>query len=250
MTSQKPPLPGPPLPEPPLPGPGDALFLDFDGTLTALRDDPDAVWLPDGGAAVLTALSGKLGGALAVISGRGIVDLAKRAPAGLWRIGGHGLDICAPGEDPAGAAHAAPALLVNALKRLAADTSGARLEEKGGVLALHYRAAPEAGEALAAAMTEILRDIDGYRLQSGKMVLEAKPFGAHKGRALAAMMENPPFAGRTPVMVGDDATDEDAIAFAIDAGGEGVKVGPGESRARFRLSGPADVWRWLEAAAS
>lgn len=250
MTINEPHPAGPPPTEPPLPGPGAALFLDFDGTLTALRDDPDAVWLPDGRAAILTALSEKLGGALAVISGRGIVDLAKRAPAGLWRIGGHGLDICAPGEDPARAAHAAPAPLIDALKQLARGVPGARLEEKGGVLALHYRAAPEAGEALAAAMAEILRDVDGYRLQSGKMVLEAKPFGAHKGRALAAMMENPPFAGRTPIMVGDDATDEDAIAFAIEAGGEGVKVGPGESRARFRLSGPADVWRWLEAASS
>ncbi len=251
MTHEDPPLSGSAsLTEPPLPDARAALFLDFDGTLAGLRDDPDAVFLPDGGAAVLSRLSEKLGGALAVISGRGVVDLAKRAPETLWRIGAHGLDVCPPGADPAGAAHQAPPELVETLKQLALAVPGARLEEKGGVLALHYRAAPQAGEALAGAMAEILRDVDGYRLQSGKMVLEAKPFGAHKGRALAAMMEKPPFAGRTPLMIGDDATDEDAIAFAIEAGGDGVKVGPGESRARFRFAGPEDVWRWLEAAAS
>jgi trehalose 6-phosphate phosphatase len=80
------------------------------------------------------------------------------------------------------------------------------------------------------------------------MVFEAKPSHAHKGRALARMMQQPPFLGRVPVMVGDDTTDEDAMRVAMDLGGWAVKVGPGASAAEYGLSGPEEVWTWLQAA--
>ena len=235
---------------PPLPGPDAALFLDFDGTLAPIQLDPDAVSMPPHGAAILSALAEKLGGALAIISGRDMRDLIARTPDGLWRAGAHGLEICAPGENAEDAPLAAPPALVSALDLIAAGVDGARLEQKGPVLALHYRAAPEAGDTLAAAMAKVLDGVEGYVMQSGKMVHEAKPMHANKGRALAQLMERAPFAGRAPIMIGDDATDEDAIAYAIEAGGKGVKVGAGDSRAMFRLSDPDDVWRWLEAAAA
>ena len=63
------------------------------------------------------------------------------------------------------------------------------------------------------------------------MVVEVKPAAAHKGAALRALASRPPFAGRRPVMLGDDTTDEDAIAAAQALGGLGVKVGPGDSAA-------------------
>lgn len=78
--------------------PDHALFLDFDGTLTDIQDDPDTVVLPQGGAEALVALSARIGGALAVISGRDVTDLQTRVPQELWRIGGHGLDVASPGE--------------------------------------------------------------------------------------------------------------------------------------------------------
>ncbi|MFO7855280.1 MAG: trehalose-phosphatase, partial [Paracoccaceae bacterium] len=55
---------------------GDALFLDFDGTLADLGPDPDAVFAPPELAAALPRLAARLGGALAVVSGRGLADLA------------------------------------------------------------------------------------------------------------------------------------------------------------------------------
>lgn len=78
----------------------DALFLDFDGTLAELGPDPDAIRLPDATLADLERLADRLGGALAVISGRDLRDLAARTPAGLWRAGGHGLEIAAPLAEP------------------------------------------------------------------------------------------------------------------------------------------------------
>jgi trehalose 6-phosphate phosphatase len=59
------------------------------------------------------------------------------------------------------------------------------------------------------------------------------------------LLAQPPFAGRPPVFVGDDATDEDGIRAAQAAGGFGVRVGPGRSAARYRLADPDAVGAWL-----
>lgn len=225
-----------------------ALFLDFDGTLAPIGDDPDAVHLPAEGAACLLALAEALGGALAVISGRDIADLSSRTPSGIWRIGGHGLDSAQPGTVMVAdrRAHEAPAAMRARLDRLVAGMAGTRLEDKGAVIALHYRAAPDAGPALFHEAEAIIADYDGYRLQHGKMVIEAKPAAANKGVALAAMMKDAPFAGRVPVMVGDDVTDEDAMDVALTTGGFAVKVGDGKTIAPYRLANPGDVWIWLK----
>jgi len=88
----------------------------------------------------------------------------------------------------------------------------------------------------------------GYKVQRGKMVIEAKPAAANKGRALTARMAGAPFSGCRPVMVGDDTTDEDAFAVALALGGDAIKVGAGQSVARLHLESPAAVAHWLSAA--
>lgn len=222
-----------------------ALFLDFDGTLAPIRDDPDAVALPSGGAQVLGALARRLGGALALLSGRDVRDLSRRVPGSIWRAGGHGLEICAPGEAPACERAAAPEILSRAIAEAIEGIEGARIETKGEILAVHYRAAPDAAGILSQRLAIAAARAEGYSLQHGKMVFEAKPAHAHKGAALLRLMRHAPFAGRVPVMVGDDTTDEDAMQAALDAGGLAVKVGQGESLAPARLSTPDDVWNWL-----
>lgn len=227
-----------------------ALFLDFDGTLTHIQENPATVFLPDGGADVLLRVAKQLNGALVIISGRDIRDLATRTPSTLWRIGGHGLDVCAPGEDPAAVAHEPPETLTAALQSIVASFKSVRLEQKGAVFAIHYRAAPEIGDALHEELQQSVAAYPEYRLEHGKMVFELKPPGASKGEALTSMMRATPFAGRTPLIVGDDTTDEAAMIAAIKMGGAAIKVGDGESAARLRFDNPDAVWEWLKEAAN
>ena len=227
---------------------GDALFLDFDGTLAELGPDPDAIALPSDTAGALLRVAAVLGGAVALLSGRDIRDLSGRTPGGVWRLGGHGLETVAPG---APVPPAPPPLADDVLAPLRAVTAipGVRLELKGPVAALHYRAAPDAEEACLGAARLAATLGPDLVSQAGKMVVEVKPVAAHKGTALAALMATLGFRGRRPVMLGDDTTDEDAIVVAQDMGGVGVKVGPGPSAAHLRTPSPVTVRAWLAAQA-
>ena len=233
---------------PPLNLSGHALFLDFDGTLAPLQDDPASVVISTVQQATLVKVSAAMGGALAIISGRDIEDLSLRVPTDLLRIGGHGLDVAQPGETALRSPGLPPASLASAVARAVAGLSQVWVEPKGRVLAVHYRANPDVAGDLHAKLATIIADHSEYSLQAGKMVFEAKPASANKGTALAAAMLASPFAGRTPVLIGDDKTDEDAIRSAITLGGHGVKVGTGESAAEWRLPDTAAVWNWLETA--
>lgn len=223
-----------------------ALFLDFDGTLAPLQDDPDTVVLPVGGADQLRTLAKDLDGALVLISGRSIQDLSARTPNDLWRAGGHGQDICRPGESAATSADDAPIELREAVSREVQQHDGVRIENKGRVIAVHYRQNPSVGPTLATSLSNISDEADGYAFQRGKMVIELKPRGANKGLALKSIMTQAPFEGRLPIMVGDDTTDEDAMKAAQELGGLGIKVGAGETCARYRFDDTDSVWNWLK----
>ncbi len=225
-------------------GQGDALFLDFDGTLAEIGPDPEAVVLDPATAGAILRLAGALGGAVAVISGRDLRDLVRRTPDGLWRAGGHGLEILAPGERPG---PPPPTAADGVLAPLRAMTAwpGVRLELKGPVAALHYRLAPAAEAGCHAAAHAAAAAGSALVVQPGKMVVEVKPARASKGVALDTLARRPPFAGRRPVMLGDDATDEEAMHAALALGGTAVKIGPGPTIAPHRGDGPAEVRAWL-----
>jgi len=116
-----------------------------------------------------------------------------------------------------------PAWLVVA-EALAATHPGTLLEYKARGFVLHYRLAPAAGPALECGLLALLDGQATHVLMPAHMAFEVRPRGADKGTAVAALLERAPFAGRVPVYVGDDVTDEDAIRVARARGGLGLLV--------------------------
>jgi trehalose 6-phosphate phosphatase len=95
---------------------------------------------------------------------------------------------------------------------------------------------------------ESVKDSNGaLELQVGKMVFELKPAGVDKGKAIEEFMHDAPFAGRVPVFLGDDVTDEFGFRLVNRIDGHSIKVGPGPTDARWRLANPAGAKAWLGA---
>ncbi len=83
-------------------------------------------------------------------------------------------------------------------------------------------------------------------LIAGRCVSELRPRGLDKGSAIRRFMLNAPFAGRIPVFIGDDRTDEDGFAVVVEQGGEAILVGPeAPSAATARIANPAQLLAWL-----
>lgn len=225
-----------------------AVFLDVDGTLLDLAEHPEKVELRPGLIHTLEGLHRVV--PVALVSGRRIADLDRLfAPLTLPAAGQHG----AERRDSGGRvyrAKVAETALAPARADLAAwtrDHPGTLLEDKGLSLALHYRAAPHLQtQALQAARGALRRLGDGFVLGSGSMVYEIRPRGLDKGGAIAEFMHEPPFAGRRPVFVGDDVTDEDGFVVVNRLGGHAIKVGPGPTAAHWRLTDAMQVLDWLD----
>jgi len=240
-----------PLPAPPPIADGAALFLDFDGTLVELAEAPDAIRVPGELPPLLSRLAKRLGGRLAIVSGRSLGDLDRHLRCDEAAFSGsHGLELRFAGGSVLSVA--VPPDLAEARSEIAAFAQGKEgllVEEKPAGVALHFRLAPER-EAEALALVEAIASRTGLEVQRGKMVAELRPPGADKGDALAALMREPPFAGARPLFVGDDLTDERGFEAAARLGGGGVLVGaPRATAALWRLPDVAAVAAWLGAAA-
>ncbi len=231
--------------------PSCALFLDFDGTLVEIAPAPDAVQVPAALAASLQAVSACLGGALAIITGRPIVQIDDfLRPLVLPVAGVHGAERRQSGGALA-LLDTPPMGQVEATARaLAARHAGLLVESKRGSVALHYRQAPEHADLCLRAMRDAVAETPGLTLLQGKMVVEAKPGGASKGHAIEAYLREPPFAGRVPVFIGDDITDEAGFSTVQRLGGMGIKVGTGPSVSWQRVADPLALRQQLAAVAA
>ena len=223
-----------------------ALLLDFDGTLVDLAPRPDAVVVEPGLLDTLRGLRHRLGDALAVVTGRPVdaVD-AWLGDAPYAVAGEHGGAVrLGPGEPlrrpdlPA-----PPSTWLAAAERLAAAHPGALLEPKARGFALHYRAVPAAAAAFRDALAGMLAGSAAFELMAGHMLWEVRPSGVNKGSATLALMAHQPFAGRLPVFIGDDTTDEDGMRAARSLGGAGLRVDEA-------FGTPAGLRAWLRAAAA
>jgi trehalose 6-phosphate phosphatase len=234
---------------PPSPSLEWCLFLDVDGTLIELTDSPLATFADAELKTLLRDVSERLGGAVALVSGRGIGYLDSLFdPLRLPSAGLHGVER----RKASGAMHGAsftdhqldPARI--ALKELVAANPGSSLEDKGRTIAVHFRMAPAAGEGIHQSLIAIAKPLgSNYHIQEGNMVFEIKPRGFTKATAIKAFMKEPPFSGRTPVFVGDDLTDQDGFRMVEEQGGVSIAVG-GRVHGQYRLENAAAVRTWLE----
>ncbi len=237
----------------PLPRPEWAYFLDFDGTLVELAPTPEGVTVTPALRALLDGLTQATNGAVAVVSGRAIADVDKfLAPLRMPAAGLHGVEFRVHGavEDIASAITTGVEQALDRVRRCLADLAaaepGIRLEDKGGAIAVHYRAVPAAAERVRETVEAAVDGTPDLHIQHGKKVFEIKPSDTHKGEAVERFLREQPFAGRRPVFVGDDTTDEDGFAAVNAHGGLSVKVGEaGETLAGATLPDVAAVHRWL-----
>jgi trehalose 6-phosphate phosphatase len=226
-----------------------AFFLDIDGTLLEYAASPQEVRVEAGLLSLLERLFSSSGGAVALVSGRSVEDIDKLfAPLRFPAAGQHGTERRA--ADGSTRRHAPPldglGRAAGDIVRLTAAHAGLVFENKGMTLALHYRLAPGLRVLAEREMRAIAADLgDAFELQTGKFVVEIKPGGKDKGSAIAEFAAEPPFAGRRPVFIGDDLTDEAGFAVVNRIGGHSVKVGPGITQARWHLLDAAAVRRWL-----
>ena len=229
--------------------PETALFLDFDGTLVALAAQPELVQVPQGLAGTLAELHRRLNGALALVSGRRLLDLdGFLAPLMLPAAGEHGAQRRTANGMMISAPPADLGLLLQAAQGLVDRHPALKLERKNLALSLHYRQAPELESLCLQVMREALERSQGIELMQGKCVIDLKPEGFSKGTAIEFFMAEAPFSGRVPVFAGDDVTDEAGFEAVQRMGGHAIKVGPGPTLARHRCNGVLQLAAWLQSA--
>ncbi|KAA2211723.1 trehalose-phosphatase [Teichococcus oryzae] len=240
--------PLPPPPSPPLPGADAALFLDLDGTLIEIAPRPDAVVVPPHLPALLTRLAAGLGGAVAIVTGRGL-EVAKELARGgqdqpppIAFAAEHGSIIdgaALPGAHipPMPLPPSPPPAWREEAEAFVRARPGLLLEEKRHGFVLHFRAVPEQGEAATAFLQSLVAGTE-FQVLPAHAAAELRPRAADKGTAVQWLMRHPPFAGRVPLFIGDDVTDEYGIEACRALGGTGYRI-------PLAFAGPVAVHDWL-----
>jgi trehalose 6-phosphate phosphatase len=229
--------------------PDSALFLDVDGTLLDIAARPDAARVPSGLREDLAVLSHRLGGALALVSGRSIASVDRLFKPLLLPVAGqHGAELRrAPGVRVQRTAQDVDFEELRVpLERFAAAWPGILIEWKGRSVAVHCLAAPGSRGELGAVLAAEVEKIDGIELMDSRSGFDLKPRAVSKGSAIEWFLGEPPFRGRLPVFAGDDVTDEGGFAAVLQHQGFAIRVGSeGKSLARLRVANPADFRAWL-----
>jgi trehalose 6-phosphate phosphatase len=238
---------------PPPPALDWCLFLDVDGTLVELTDTPSQTVADPEIKHLLRDVAERLGGAVALVSGRKIQTLDELfAPLKLPAAGLHGVERRKAGGDIQGASFVDTRLDAAraAIKALIEAHPGASFEDKDRTIAVHFRMAPQLEDFIRRSLIEIAEPLGStYHIQSGKMMFEIKPRGFSKATAIEAFMKESPFSGRRPVFVGDDLTDQDGFAGVEAQGGISIAVGDC-IRGQYSLENVTAVRGWLRGIAA
>ena len=233
-----------------------SLFLDFDGTLTPIVDDPSQARLEQSTWELLGDLAKCPDILTVIITGRSLADIQDRVGVDeLVYAGNHGLEISGRGlrfvEPFAAARREVLSRMSRSLSERLHGIAGVRVEYKGLTTSVHYRQAdPERLRDIEQIVDTVVRpDVSPFFLDAGKMVLEVLPRSNwHKGAAVCWINSRLADREAVSIYVGDDRTDETAFRALADE--ITVCVGrPEWTSANFFVSDPGGVCRflsWLE----
>lgn len=215
-------------------------FLDYDGTLAPIVDEPMQAFPHPDIPPILEELAKHH--PLWIVTGRYLNDLEQLVDHSFQAIGLHGIQRGrlhgSTGYDISDASRED----ISMMRRTAPESDGIAIEEKGPMFALHYRRSPDK-KAAKDAIWEWLEDLpETLDAILGKDVVELRPKGVSKGTAVSEIAQR--HERQTPLYIGDDVTDEDAFR-ALDENAVTIKVGEGKTAARYRVRGVEDVVAYL-----
>ncbi|MGZ6780289.1 MAG: trehalose-phosphatase [Mycobacterium sp.] len=219
------------------------IACDFDGTLAPIVDNPADARPLQAAADALTAMSELPSTDVALISGRALTVLRELSamPSTVHLVGSHGA------EFDTGFAHPVDGALLGRiteeLNAIAAHRAGVAVETKPASVALHVRNADPADGNAALREARAAAESWDAQLTEGKAVLEFAVISTDKGEAVDILRER--HDASAVVFLGDDVTDEKAFRRLRERD-VGIKVGPGDTLARYRVESPDHVALTLE----
>ncbi|CAK9174941.1 unnamed protein product [Ilex paraguariensis] len=242
------------------------MFLDYDGTLSPIVEDPDRAFMDRKMRKTVRKLAGYF--PTAIVSGRcrdkvySFVRLAE-----LYYAGSHGMDIKGPSKgskykkgtqgvlfQPASEFLPMIDEVYKALLETTKSTPGAKVENNKFCVSVHFRCVDEKKwTELAQQVRSVVKEYPKLRMTQGRKVLEIRPtIKWDKGKALEFLLESLGYANCTdvfPVYIGDDRTDEDAFKVLRERGqGFGILVSkiPKDTHAYYSLQEPSQVMDFLQ----
>lgn len=256
------------------------VFLDYDGTLSPIVNDPERAFMSDLMRSALRQVAARF--PTAIISGRSrqkVYDFVKLDQ--VYYAGSHGMDIMGPPAvhtrsynqtfsldqkvdkflqgngttifQPAKEYLPTIKKMLNELRKQTCSVSGAFVEDNGFCISVHYRHVLDQDyDMLEGIVHGILRDYPSFHLTQGKKVLEIRPsIKWNKGDAIIYLLDNLGFSDLTTVLpfyIGDDRTDEDAFKV-LRSQGQGYPIivtsVPRETSATHSLRDPSEVQTFL-----
>lgn len=223
------------------------LFLDIDGTISEFHPDPDKSIIHPEIINILKNLQQYI--QLILVTGRSILQAQKLIHPLQWNIAGsHGLELIYQADLKTLISLNKPQLqaLKQYIQEQAVQIPDLRIEVKDYSVALHFREHPQLEDRVHAFALECLNQFSDFELKAGKYVFELVPKGANKGSAIQQIIQQYHLTDHYHMFIGDDLTDEAGFKVINALHGCSIKVGLGQTLARYRLENVSQVQAFLK----